>query len=76
MMNKFHIVVFGSGCLSTASAIALANHLKLNNKNPKSICLVEKNVLSSSLSIRHSGIVRVANADVNAPKLAKISTDM
>ena len=64
------------GCLGTSSAIALANRLKLMNKNPESICLIEKNVLSSTLSIRHSGIVRSANADANAAKLAKISTDM
>ena len=75
-MNKYHTVVIGGGCLGTASAIALANRLKLMNKNPESICLVEKNVLSSALSIRHSGIVRSANADANAAKLAKISTDM
>ena len=75
-MNKYHTVVIGGGCLGTASAIALANHLKSQNKNPESICLVEKNVLSSALSIRHSGIVRAANADTNAATLAKISTDM
>ena len=75
-MNKYHTVVIGGGCLGTASAIALANHLKQTKKNPESICLVEKNVLSSALSIRHSGIVRAANADTNAAKLAKISTDM
>ena len=75
-MDKFHTVVIGGGCLGTASAIALANHLKQIKKNPQSICLVEKNVLSSALSIRHSGIVRAANADTNAAKLAKISTDM
>ena len=27
-MDKFHTVVIGGGCLGTASAIALANHLK------------------------------------------------
>lgn len=75
-MNKYHTVVIGGGCLGTASAITLANHLKLNKKNPESICLVEKNILSSALSIRHSGIVRSANADTNAAMLAKISTDM
>lgn len=75
-MNKFHTVVIGGGCLGTASAIALANHQKLIKKSPKAICLIEKNVLSSALSIRHSGIVRAANADTNAAMLAKISTEM
>lgn len=75
-MNKYHTVVIGGGCLGTASAIALANHLKANKKAPESVCLIEKNVLSSALSIRHSGIVRAANADTNAATLAKISTDM
>ena len=49
-MNKYHTVVIGEGCLGTASAIALANRLKLMNKNPESICLIEKNVLSSASS--------------------------
>lgn len=75
-MNKYHTVVIGGGCLGTASAIAIANHLKANKKSPESVCLIEKNVLSSALSIRHSGIVRAANADTNAAILAKISTDM
>ena len=75
-MDKFHTVVIGGGCLGTASAIALAKHQKLTHKSPQAICLIEKNVLSSALSIRHSGIVRAANADTNAAKLAKISTEM
>ena len=41
-MKKYHTVVIGRGCLGTSSAIALTNRLKLMNKNPESICLVEK----------------------------------
>lgn len=76
MVNKYHTVVIGGGCLGTASAISIANHLKSIKKNPESVCLIEKNVLSSALSIKHSGIVRAANADPNAAALAKISSEM
>lgn len=75
-MNKYHTVVIGGGCLGTATAISLARHLKSINQNPESICLIEKNLLSSALSLKHSGIVRAANADLNAALLAKISTGM
>jgi len=75
-MKKFHTVVIGGGCLGAASAISLARHLKNTGGKPESVCLIEKNVLGSALSIRHSGIVRSANADIVAAKLGQISTDM
>lgn len=75
-MKKFHTVIIGGGSLGSASAISLARYLKKHHKNPESICLVEKNVLGSGISAKQSGIVRSANADENAAKLAKISTDM
>lgn len=75
-MKKYHTVVIGGGCLGTATAISLARHLKSINQNPESICLIEKNLLISALSLKHSGIVRAANADLNAALLAKISTEM
>ncbi len=75
-MKKFHTAIIGGGCLGTASAVSLERHLKKTNGNPASICLIEKNVLASALSIRHSGIVRAANADNVAAKLGQISTDM
>lgn len=75
-MNKYHTVVIGGGCLGSATAISLAKHLKSINKNPESICLIEKNLLNSALSHKHSGIVRATNADLNAALLAKISTEM
>lgn len=76
MNKKFHTVVIGGGCLGAASAISLARHLKKTGGKPDSVCLIEKNVLGSALSIRHSGIVRSANADNIAAKLGQISTDM
>lgn len=75
-MKKFHTVVIGGGCLGAASAISLARHIKNTGGKPESVCLIEKNVLGSALSIRHSGIVRSANADIVAAKLGQISTDM
>jgi len=75
-MNKYHTVVIGGGCLGSATAISLAKHLKSINQNPESICLIEKNLLNSALSLKHSGIVRAANADLNAAHLAKVSTEM
>lgn len=75
-MNKYNTVVIGGGCLGSATAISLAKYLKSINQNPESICLIEKNLLNSALSLKHSGIVRAANADSNAAYLAKISTQM
>jgi glycine/D-amino acid oxidase-like deaminating enzyme len=75
-MKNYHTVVIGGGCLGTASAISLAKHMKLNHLNPESVCLVEKNLLSSALSIKHSGIIRSANSDPAAAELAKISSEM
>ena len=75
-MKKFHTVVIGGGSLGSASAISLARYLKKHHGNPESICLIEKNVLGSGISAKQSGIVRSANADKDAAKLAKISTDM
>lgn len=74
--KKFHTVVIGGGCLGVSSAISVAKHLKKMGGNPESVCLIEKNVLASALSIRHSGIVRSANADNIAAKLGQISTNM
>lgn len=75
-MKKFHTVIIGGGSLGSSAAISLARYLKKHHGNPESICLIEKNVLGSGISAKQSGIVRSANADKNAAKLAKIATDM
>lgn len=75
-MDRYHTVVIGGGCLGTAAAISLAKHLKSINGKPESICLIDKNLLNSAVSLKHSGLVRAANADLKAAMLAKISLDM
>ncbi|OUV02892.1 MAG: hypothetical protein CBC42_05140 [Betaproteobacteria bacterium TMED82] len=76
MAKKFHSVVIGGGCLGIASAVSISRHLKRVNKDPSSVCLIDKRVLGGGLTARHSGIVRSANADPYAAKLAKIAADM
>ena len=68
MINKFHTVVIGGGCLGVASAIALSR--KLKNKG-NSVCILEKSVLAGGISSRHSGIIRSANASIQAATFAE-----
>ena len=76
MAESVNTVIIGGGVLGCASAISTQKRLrKINGNNDKSVCLIEKKVISSGISARHSGIVRSANAVARAAKLAKNSTD-
>ena len=74
MVEKFHTVVIGGGCLGVASAISLARKLSLKESND--ICIVEKGVLGGGISSRHSGIIRSANASIQAATFAEQSNEM
>ena len=76
MAGKFSTVVVGGGCLGIATAISLAARLRKQGKDPSSVCLIDKFVLAGGLTARHSGIVRSANADAGAAKLAKAASEM
>ena len=76
MTESVNTVIIGGGVLGCASAISTQKRLrKANGNNDDSVCLVEKTVISSGISARHSGIVRSANAVARAAKLAKSATD-
>ena len=76
MTESVNTVIIGGGVLGCASAISTQKRLrKANGNNDDSVCLVEKSVISSGISARHSGIVRSANAVARAAKLAKSATD-
>ena len=74
MIEKFHTVVIGGGCLGVASALSLARKLSLKESND--ICIVEKGVLAGGISSRHSGIIRSANASIQAATFAEQSNEM
>ena len=76
MAGKFNTVVVGGGGLGIATAISLAARLRKQGKDPSSVCLIDKFVLAGGLTARHSGIVRSANADAGAAKLAKAASEM
>ena len=65
MTEKFHTVVIGGGCLGVASAISMARKLKAGENN-QNVCILEKSVLAGGISSRHSGIIRSANASIQA----------
>ena len=72
MAESINTVIIGGGVLGCASAISTQKRLrKINGNNDQSVCLIEKQVISSGISARHSGIVRSANAVPSAAKLAK-----
>ena len=76
MTQKFHTIVIGGGCLGCASAISVRRRLQrqLGTGGAK-VCVLEKSIIGSGLSARHSGIVRTANAVSDAAKLAKLATE-
>ena len=77
MTNTVNTVIIGGGILGCASAISTQKRLrKLNGNSNEKVCLIEKTVLSSGISARHSGIVRSANAVKKAAKLAKNETNI
>ncbi len=75
MSTSYHTVVIGGGCLGCASAISVQRRLQRDNENGDAVCILEKSVVGSGLTARHSGIVRSANAVPAAAKLAKIAAD-
>lgn len=76
MSQSFHTVVIGGGCLGCASAISIARRLQRDPDAAEAkICILEKSVIGSGLTARHSGIVRAANAVPSAAKLAKTAAD-
>lgn len=76
MAAHFHTVVIGGGCLGCASAISVQRRLRQSaNPSGDRVCLVEKSLIGSGLTARHSGIVRAANAVPKAAYLAKRATD-
>ena len=75
MDNKFHTVIIGRGCLGVASAISLAR--KINSTNSQNnVCILEKSVLAGGISSRHSGIIRSANASIQAATFAEQANNM
>jgi len=75
MRDLAHTVVVGGGCLGTAAAVATQRRLRRTGVEGK-VVLIEKSVLGSGISARHSGIVRAANADGAAAALAVEATRM
>ena len=76
MNQNFHTIVIGGGCLGCACAISIARRLKRHPEAADAkICVLEKSVIGSGLTARHSGILRAANAVPSAAKLAKIAED-
>ena len=75
ILNMYHTVIIGGGCLGAATAVSLQRKLNSIGKGDK-VCLIEKAVLCAAESSRHSGIVRSANADPDASMMANLSTKM
>ena len=75
MNNIYHTVVIGGGCLGVASAVSLARKLN-SNKNGQNVCILEKSVLAGGISSRHSGIIRSANASIQAATFAEEANEM
>lgn len=72
MIQHYHTLVVGGGCLGAATAISLARQLP----SGQTVGLIEKSVLGAGVSSRHSAIVRSAHASATAARLARISTDL
>lgn len=75
MQDVAHTVVIGGGCLGTAAAVSIQRRLRQQD-NPGRVVLLDKSVLGAALSARHSGIVRAANSDQAAARLAVAATGM
>jgi sarcosine oxidase, subunit beta len=75
MQSEFHTVVIGGGCLGTAAAVAIRRRLQKRGID-RPVAVVEKLVIGSGVTARHSGIVRAANADPTAAMLATRSAAM
>ena len=76
MKKKINTVIIGGGCLGCATAISTQRRLNETSGGvDEKVCIIEKSLIGSGVTARHSGIVRAANAVPKAAKLAKISTD-
>ena len=76
MTERFHTVVIGGGCLGCASAISIRRRLQQCPDTAEAqVCVLEKSVIGSGISARHSGIIRAANAVPVAAQLANIATE-
>ncbi len=76
MIDNFDAVIVGGGCLGSACAVAIQRRLQAIGRTAARVCVVEKHIVGSGLSARHSGIVRAANADPVAAELAQRSIQM
>ena len=72
MNDTYHTVVVGGGCLGSACALSTARKLSGDEK----VCVIEQAIVGAGLSSRHSGIVRAANANSMAARMARKSIDM
>ena len=75
MLEKYHTVVIGGGCLGVSTAISIARKLGISQSN-NDVCILEKSVLAGGISSRHSGIIRSANASIQAATFAEQANDM
>lgn len=76
MTKSFHTIVIGGGCLGCASAISIRRRLQRHPDTAEAnVCVLDKSVIGSGISARHSGIIRAANAVPAAAELAKIATE-
>jgi glycine/D-amino acid oxidase-like deaminating enzyme len=76
LTQNFHTIVRGGGCLGCASAISVRRRLQRQADTAAAkVCILEKSVIGSGISARHSGIVRAANAVPDAARLAKIAIE-
>lgn len=76
MSSEYHTVVIGGGCLGVASALSISRRRVQAGQDQGAVCIVEKQLVSSGLSARHSGIVRSANSDPSAAELAKHASNI
>lgn len=76
MDQSFHTIIIGAGCLGTAAAISIAKLISGRGHKASDVCVIDKMVVGSGLSARHSGIVRTANADPTAAVLAQRASEM
>ena len=74
--QSFHTIVIGGGCLGTAAAISIAKRISRRGHAASDVCIIDKMIVGSGLSARHSGIVRAANADSTAAVLAQQASEM
>jgi len=75
-MRNINTVIIGGGCLGCATAISTQRRLKKAlGASAGEVCVIEKSLIGSGITARHSGIVRAANALPGAAKLAQRSLD-